>query len=305
LVMRLSEADPESVRLGLQLTVETVRWQEQLRMDYTHTNIFGHLTRLDLTLVGGWAELPNPWAPEQHGPVARFTMLFTKKGLGEDLLLWTLRPSIELEIQEGYQFYSPTNRIGVSRWLGEKVSLGLSHNFRFVDFFNRSPSLDALETALGRDFADPFKLSSLDLQARVYLTNSISEPTDGVILSLDYAFSNKYLGSDYDFNQLTIGALALWKPAAWLQIAFRLKTGMILTYGTSWLAVQPQVLSRRLRRRSRLGLPAHCTTYRGVRRQRRKLRRNSDWWQHHAARKPRAAFPPGLEALPRGLCRHG
>jgi len=229
--VRVNEADPQSIRLGLQLTVETIRWQEQLRMDYVHTNVFGHLTRLELTLVGGWAELPNPWAPDQHGPVARFTPSFTKKGLFEDQLLWEFTPSIELDIQEGYQYYSPSTRVGVSRWLGNHVTLGLSHNFRMVDFFNLTPGLDTRTSLLGRDFADPFLLSTFDLQAKFYLVDSITEPTDGIILAADYAFSNQYIGSDFDFHQLTFTARAYWKATSWLQLAARLKTGLILTYG--------------------------------------------------------------------------
>ena len=58
--MRVSEADPHSVRIGAEVEVDTVRWQEQARIGYTHTNVFGELTRLDLTTVLGWAQLPNP-----------------------------------------------------------------------------------------------------------------------------------------------------------------------------------------------------------------------------------------------------
>lgn len=231
LVIRLAEADPQSIRIGVEASFETVRWQQQARVGYTHTNLFGHLTRLDLDLVAGWAELPDPIDITQHGPVASLVPRFTKKGLGEDHLLWSLTPAFALNIQEGYQYYSPSNRLGVARWFAGVLRLGLSHTMRMVDFFNVSPILEDNASILGRDFRDPLVLSYFELQAQAYFTNSISEPTDGVILDASYAIAGFWIDSGYDFHQLLGGMRANWKPWNRLQIAFQFKTGMIIPYG--------------------------------------------------------------------------
>jgi outer membrane translocation and assembly module TamA len=60
LVVRVSEAKPQSIRLGTQLSLETIRWQEQVSADYTHVNLFHSLVRLDMKAVAGYAEMPNP-----------------------------------------------------------------------------------------------------------------------------------------------------------------------------------------------------------------------------------------------------
>ena len=60
LTVRVSEAEPQSIRVGGQIALETIRWQEQLRVDYTHTNLFGELTRLDLAVIGGWGAASQP-----------------------------------------------------------------------------------------------------------------------------------------------------------------------------------------------------------------------------------------------------
>ena len=231
LVIRLSEADPHSIRVGVEASFETIRWQQQARLGYTHTNLFGHLTRLDLDVVAGWAELPDPIDIQQHGPVAAVVPRFTKKGLLEDHLLWSLVPAFGLNIQEGYQYYSPSNRLGVSRWFAGLLRLGLSHTVRMVDFFNVSPTLDANASLLGRDFRDPFVLSYLEFQAEAYFANSITDPTDGVILDATYAIAGSWLGSGYDFHQILGGLRAYWKPWSRLQIAFQMKTGMLIPYG--------------------------------------------------------------------------
>ncbi|MFH1529623.1 MAG: BamA/TamA family outer membrane protein [Pseudomonadota bacterium] len=229
--IRVDEADPQSVRVGVRLAVETSRWQEQIAAEYTHTNLFGRLVRLDATVLAGWAELPNPWAPLQHGPAVSLVPRFTRKGLLEKHLIWELTPRFDVDIQEGYQYYSPANRIGVSRWFAGRYQLGVSHNIRFVDFFATTPALDAQASLLGRDFRDPFLLGYVELQAAAWFTDSILTPRNGVTLDASYLVAAKYLGSDYDFQRLLGGVRAWWRPWGRLQVAAKLRTGLILTFG--------------------------------------------------------------------------
>ena len=231
ITVRVAEADPQSIRLGTQLSLETNRWQEQASVRYTHTNLFGHLTRLDAEILVGWAELPNPWAPFQHGPVVSLVPRFTKKGFLEKHLVWELTPRFDVNIQEGYQYYSPGNRFGVSRWFAGRYQLGVSHNIRFVDFFATTPALEAEASLLGLDYRDPFLLGYVEVQAAAWFTDSILTPTNGVVLDLSYLVAAKYLGSDYDFQRILGGVRGYWKPWDRLQIAGRLKTGIILTFG--------------------------------------------------------------------------
>jgi outer membrane translocation and assembly module TamA len=231
--VRVSEAQPERIRVGGQLTLETIRWQEQASIEYTHSNLFRRLWRLEVNAVAGWAEMPNPWAPALHGPVASLTPRLLKKGLLEDHLEWELAPTFEVNLQEGYQYYSPGGRLGVSRWFGGVLKLSLSHNLQFVDFYNLSPLLDAKESILGRDFRDPFLLSFLEAGANLYLANSILKPTDGMVLSATYDLAGSFLGSRFDFHKILAGVKAYWKPWRRLQLASRLQTGLILPFGAN------------------------------------------------------------------------
>ena len=231
LVIRVSEADPQTVRLGLQLGFEATRWEELVTARYTHTNLFGHLTRLDLDMVVGWAELPDPFDANQHGPVLAFGPTFTKKGLVEDMLVWTLAPAWEMDVREGYQFHSPSNRFGVARWLFGRLHARLTHNLRYVDFFGLVDSFDANTSVLGRDFQDPFLLSYLEAQADLFFTDSLVTPHNGVVFEALYDLAGSFLQGDYDFHKLVGGVRAYWKALSRLQVAARWSTGVILPYG--------------------------------------------------------------------------
>ena len=231
--VRVSEAEPQSVRLGVALQFEAARWEELFVASYTHTNLLGHLTRLDLGVAAGYAELPDPFGPDAHGPVFTLVPALTKKGLFEEYLVWTERPSFQLDIQEGYQYYSPANRVGVGRWFAGFVRADISHNLRFVDFYRRSPELAAKDSVLGRDFRDPFTLSYVELQADFYFVDSIPAPQNGAIVALAYDLAGGPLAGDYAFQKVDGTVRGYWRPLRRLQLAARLQTGLILPYGDS------------------------------------------------------------------------
>ncbi|MCA9538401.1 MAG: BamA/TamA family outer membrane protein [Myxococcales bacterium] len=229
--VRVSEAEPQSLRLGGRVAFEATRWEQQLLGGYTHTNLFGELTRLDLNVLAGWAELPDLLDPEAHGPVVTVNPRFTKKGLLEDYLVWTLDPRFDLGIEEGYQYYSPSNRIGVARWLSRHLRAEVSHTLRFVDFFAIADAFDANASLLGRDFRDPYLLSFVELRLDVYLADDVLAPRNGTILGFTYAIAGGALQGDFDYHQATATLRGYWQALSWMQWAARAMTGVIVGYG--------------------------------------------------------------------------
>lgn len=232
-IIKVSEADPQRLHLGTQISVETIRWQEQLVADYTHTNLFGNLTRLDLRAIIGWAQIPNPWDPFLQGPVFSLEPKFTRKGLLEKHLVWSLTPGFDMNLQEGYQYYSPRNRFGVDRWFLGWLHLSVSHNLQAVNFFNMNAKLDKNASLLGRDFRDPYLLSFMELGASAFFADSIGNPRNGVILETTAALAGGPFGGNFDHRRLDGGVRAYWRPASRIQLASQLKTGMIMPYGSS------------------------------------------------------------------------
>jgi outer membrane protein assembly factor BamA len=231
-VVRVSEAQPQSLRLGGGLGLEPNRWEEYLAARYSHVNILRTLTRLDLRLKAGYAQLPAIYRPEEHGPVVDFEPHLRKKGLLERGLVWTAAPRLEVGIQEGYQFWSFQTRVGVSRFFTRFLEIGLFHNFRYVDFFSMSDIIRRDETILGPDFRDPYFVSYLSPVARINLTDRLIDPRNGVIMELEYDLAGGVLGGQFDFHKVTPQIRAYWTivPRR-LQLAARASAGFILPYG--------------------------------------------------------------------------
>lgn len=232
LVVRVSEADPHTVTVGPAISIESVRWQEEARVQYTYTNLFGNLTRLDLKTSAGYAELPNPWDPSTHGVVGKVEVGLRKKGILEPFLVWGLTPSAALDVQEGYRDWTVGYRAGVSRWFEGKYSLALSHNLNRVDYFELSPTLDGSSTQLGLDFRDPYLLSFAELQGSAYFVDTMKSPTTGVVFDATYDMAGTIFGGDYDFHKIVLGTRGYYRPFTKLQIVARVQAGAILPYGS-------------------------------------------------------------------------
>ena len=230
--LRVSETEPQRVKLGFGLSFEPNRWEQWVGSRYSHANLFGNLWRLDLELEAGYAELPNLLRPEEHGPVARVRPRLRKKGLLEKRLVWTLEPYYELGIWEGYQFHAPGNRVGVSRFFTRFVEMGLSHNLRFVDFFNVDPAIDRSRTILGPDYRDPYWLSYIQYALWFRLTNSLLTPRNGVVLGGTYDLAGGIFGGQFDYHKVVPEARAYYTPLKdRLQFAARGQVGFIMPFG--------------------------------------------------------------------------
>lgn len=227
----VSESEPQLLKIGVGLGLEPTRWEERVTGLYSHHDLFGQLTRFELRIKAGYAELPNPFFVVEHGPVLKLEPRLHKKGWIEKRLEWTLAPAFELGIQEGYQFYSPSTRLAVSRMFFERLEVQLSHNLRFVDFFAVSPTLEANRSILGLDYRDPYLLSWLEVSSDLHLTDRILDPRNGVALGARYAVAGGILGGDYDFQKVVPNLRAYWTIFPRLQLAVKIETGLIFPYG--------------------------------------------------------------------------
>lgn len=229
--VHVDELPPESIQLGVGVGFEPTRWVQRGIVRYGHDNLFGRLVRFDVRLTAGWAELPTPWAPDAHGPVAELAPRLRLKGLLEDELVWSVTPAIELGIEEGYRFYTPSGRVGVSRFLFGRTLAELAYEVSFFDFFDIARGLDDGSTDLGFDFRDPYLLSFVELRYTVALTDEFFHPSSGVSLEMAYALAGGAFGGDFDFQRVGPAVRAWWPFAKRLQLAARAETGLILPYG--------------------------------------------------------------------------
>jgi outer membrane protein assembly factor BamA len=227
--VKVVEARTQSVQVGVGLGFDPIRWEERVSLLYTHKNLAHNLTRFDLRTTAGYAELPTLFRPLAHGPLLRVEPKLRRKGFLEKHTVWTLAPSFELGIWQGYQFYSPTLRMGASRFFGKYVQLELTYNFRFVDFFNVAPALKAKDSILGRDFRDPYTLSYIEPALNFFFVDSILKPRNGAILGVTYDLAG--LGGDYSFHKVVPQIRGYLTPHKRITFAARVSVGFIFPFG--------------------------------------------------------------------------
>lgn len=229
--VEVRESDPQRVRLGVGLGFEPNRWEQRVSARYSHENLFRRLYKVNLSARAGYAELPNLITLRAHGPIAKVDLHVEKKGLLEKYLVWTLDPRAELGIEQGYQFTSVEHRFGVSRFFTRWFQLRLSHTLRYVNFFAVSPTLNANTTFLSLDFRDPYLVSYLGVGATVFAVDHIPTPNDGVVLDLEYRVAGGPVGGQYDFQEVAPTVRAYWRPINRLQLAARVRLGLIFPFG--------------------------------------------------------------------------
>jgi outer membrane protein assembly factor BamA len=233
LIVQVNEAKLSSLRVGGGIGIDPVRWEQRVGLRYRHESIFGRLTRMDVITRAGYAELPNFWAAQQHGPIFKLDLIFRKKGLLEKYLIWTEHPAFELGIWEGYQFWNLRNTFGVSRFITRFVELGLTYNNLYQQLFNLTPALaDADNQAqLGADFRERYFVSYFEASATLHLTDDLITPTTGARLSLTYDFANRYIGSQFNYHKFSPELRLYYRPHDRVQLAARARLGLLFPYG--------------------------------------------------------------------------
>src|SRR5690606_7610482 len=133
---------------------------------------------------------------------------------------------------QGYQYYSPSNRVGVSRFFTRFIETNVSHNVRFFDYFNRDPSFDRQQSLLGLDYRDPYLLSYVEFGLWFHITDQVLNPTQGVVFGAIYDIAGGIFGGDYDYNKIMPEVRGYWTPLRnRLQFALRAQLGFILPFG--------------------------------------------------------------------------
>lgn len=229
--VRVRERDPQRVRLGFAVGLEPNRWEQRFAARYEHANLFRNLYKLRLTGRVGYAEIPSVVRPLAHGPVLNVDLRGEKKGLLERELVWTVEPMFEVGIEQGYQFWSLRHRFGVSRFFSRWFQAEISHNLRFVNFFAVSPTLESSETLLGPDYRDPYIISHVDISARIWAVDDIMAPNDGAVIGADYRVAGGPFGGQFDYQEISPFVRLYWRPIKRLQLAARMRLGMIFPFG--------------------------------------------------------------------------
>ncbi|BDG05619.1 BamA/OMP85 family outer membrane protein [Anaeromyxobacter oryzae] len=111
-VVSVREAPFHTLRLGPGLGFEPSRWEALGQVSWTHRNWLGDLRQLKLDLHGGYAWIPDPFAPIREGVVGKASAEFTQPGVFGDAVDLSVKIELEKDLQQAYGSFS------------EKVSFG-------------------------------------------------------------------------------------------------------------------------------------------------------------------------------------
>lgn len=231
LTLRVDEAQPQSVQLGGGLLFEATRWEQVITARYSHRNLFGELTRLDVSGRIGYAELPTIWQPVRTGLVGDVDLGLKRRGLFERKLVWTAGTEVELDIEEGYRFWAAEPYLGVSRFFTRRFQLALTYRFRYLDFFDINVDATSDGESELIKFIDPYRLSTLEAVSTFYLTDRVLQPRNGVIFESIYVLAGGAVGGDFDYEKNTNTLKLYWTPWSRLKVLGRAQVGLILPYG--------------------------------------------------------------------------
>lgn len=228
----VTEKRMQSVRVGGGIHIDPLRWEQSAELRYRNEHLFRRLVKFDARLRAGWAQLDPFTKLFEHGPLAELELSFTKKGWLERGLVWRYRPSTELGVEPGYQFWSVRNRLSVSRFLGRRLEWSLGYDHRVVGFFDDAGLREGIAGSfLGLDHRNPYALGQISLTTTGHFTDQIVTPTRGVRLTLNYDLAHRVFGSQFDHHRWSFDARAYLPLMARWHLAARIGFGFIVPFG--------------------------------------------------------------------------
>lgn len=221
------------VRLGAGLSFESQRTAAQLEAVYNQRNFLGGLRVFRASAELGYVVIPAFWDPQLHGP-----QLAAEARLTQPDALWRrseLRASLgyDVGIEYGYQYHGPRAQLGLSWPLWQdRVRMGVSYGFQFLDFFNTEEGILQDPARAGRLFGyqDPYRLAWIQEQVSLDLRDRPLNARRGVYLALTAEQGGAYTGGAFTYEMLLGEARGYLPLGRRLVVAARAQFGHIFVH---------------------------------------------------------------------------
>ena len=206
--LRLADASLHELRLGGGLGIESQRNELHLLLQYTKRNFFGGLRTLELKLQPSYVVVPAIWTSiSRHGPAGNLDLVFTQARL-RTLSRLQATVGYDLGVEYGYQYHGPRAQVAVMKLLWhDRISLALSYNFQFLDFFHTAPEILADPTLAASRFGylDPYRVAWLQQELHFDWRDSRVDPRRGMVAEIIVEEGGVYTGSAFTYEKLRLG----------------------------------------------------------------------------------------------------
>lgn len=195
------------LQLGIGLGIERKRHQIHGTIAWTWRNFGGGLRILSMTMKPAFVVLPTVWDSQRLG----FALDSKIKLMQPDIFATGIgafaQIGYDVGIDEAYQYHGPLTSLGLERgFFRDRLTLGLSWNLRFYDFFNVDEEAYAPEKAPpGLGFIDPsgpYRLAYLAQFAKLELVDSTKDTRAGFTAELRLEEGAFFFGGEFDYVKL-------------------------------------------------------------------------------------------------------
>ncbi len=234
LLIHVREAPLRTLRLGGGVGLEAFRTDVHGVIDFTQRNWLGGLRTLELRLEPGWVAVPAFWDVQRSGPALVADAQLTQPDWPLPRGTLRLDAGYDVGVDYAYQFRGPRARVGLSRNLWhDNLSLAISYNFQFLQFFDTDPAILADPSLSGRlfGFTDPYRLGWLQEEIALDLRDRPLAARRGMYAAVLLEQGGAFAGGAFRYQKV-VPELRLYAPLGGrLTVAGRFLYGHLFSQG--------------------------------------------------------------------------
>jgi translocation and assembly module TamA len=226
------EAPLDEIRLGGGLGIEAQRVDAHARVAWVRHALGGGLRRLKLSATPAYVLLLSPtWSDVlNHGPAASTELELRQldKPWRLSTISWLL--AYDLGIEYAYQYHGPRTQLAFSQALWrDRVHVGISYDFQFLDFFNTAPAIFDNPTLSGAmyGYQDPYRVAWLQQEVSLDLRDRPLDAHKGGYLSFGAEEGGIYTGSAFTYEKILAQASGYVPFGARGTVAARMQFGQM------------------------------------------------------------------------------
>ena len=231
-IVTVQESTFNELRLGGGFGIESQRTDVHASVVYTRHNWRGGLRTLRLRLEPAYVAIPAFWQIDRQGPALLAEAQLTQPDYPWQLSQLTFTVGYEVGIDYAYQFHGPRTQLGVTRaFWRNRIQLGMSYNFQFLDFFNTDPTIlnDPAQSGRLFGYVDPYRIAWFQEDVALDLRDKPLDAHKGFYAAISLEEGGIYTGSAFTYEKVTPemrGYIPLGKR---LTAALRVQFGQIFS----------------------------------------------------------------------------